>query len=73
MTVAKCGSETWVLRKMEDDLLDVFLKNCLWIVVGIRLNDLIANSKLCKKCGCIPLPKASVRVDMDRTRCADEG
>jgi hypothetical protein len=34
-TVVKYGSETSALRKTEEDLLDVFQRNCLWIVLGI--------------------------------------
>jgi len=31
-TVAKHGSESWALQKTEEDLLDIFKRNCLRIV-----------------------------------------
>ena len=58
MTVAKYGSEAWVLRKADEYLLDVFQRNCLRIVLGTRLTDRISNSRLYEKCGSIPLSRA---------------
>ena len=55
MTVVKYGSEEWALRKADDNLLDVFQRNCLRIVLGIRLTDRISNSRLYEKCDSIPL------------------
>ena len=55
MTVVKYGSETWVLRKVDEDLLDVFQRNCLRIVLGTRLTERISISKLCEKRCAIPL------------------
>ena len=49
MTVVNYGSEVWVLRKADGNLLDVFQRNCLWIVMGTRLTDHISNSRLYKK------------------------
>ena len=34
MTVVKYGSEAWVLRKADENLLDFFQRDCLWIVLG---------------------------------------
>ena len=46
---------------MEEDLLDVFQRNCLWIVLGTKLTDRISNSKLYEKCGSIPLSRAIMK------------
>ena len=51
MTVVKYGSEAWALRTADEDLLDVFLRNCLRIVLGTRLTDRISNNRLNEKCG----------------------
>ena len=61
MTVVKCGSEAWALRKVDEDLLEVFQRNCLLIVLGTRLTDRISNSRLNKKCGSIPLLRAKMK------------
>ncbi|XP_065561906.1 Y-box-binding protein 1-like isoform X1 [Artemia franciscana] len=37
MTVVKYGSEAWVLQKADEDLLNVFQRNCLWIVLDINV------------------------------------
>ncbi|XP_065564601.1 uncharacterized protein LOC136029945 [Artemia franciscana] len=55
MTLVKYGSETWELRKVDENLLDVLKRNCLRIVVGTRLTDRISNSRLYEKCGSIAL------------------
>ena len=57
MTVVKYGSEAWVLRKADENLLDVFQRNCLRIVLGTRLTDRISNSRLYEKCSSIPLSR----------------
>ena len=49
MTVVKHGSEAWVLGKADEDLLDVFQRNCMRVVMGTRLTDRISNSRLYKK------------------------
>ena len=56
MTVVKYGSEAWALRKADEDLLYVFQRNYLRIVLGIRLTDRISNSRLYEKCGSIRFP-----------------
>ena len=61
MTVVKYGSEAWVLRKADENLLDVFQRNCLRIVLGTRLTDRISNSRLYEKCGSIPLSGAIMK------------
>ena len=61
MTVVKYGSEAWALRKTDEDLLDVFHRNCLRIVLGTQQIDLISNSRLYEKCGKILLSRALVR------------
>ena len=61
MTVVKYGTETWTLRKAEEDLLDIFQRNCLRIVLGTRLTDLIFNSRLYEKGGSIPLSRAIMK------------
>ena len=61
MTVVKYGSEAWALRKVDENLLDAFQRNCLRIVLGTRLTDRISNSTLCKKCGSIPLSRAIMK------------
>ena len=61
MPMVKCGSEAWALRKTDKDLLDVFLRNCLRIVLGSLLIESMSNSRLCEKCRSNPLSKAIVR------------
>ena len=58
MTVVKCGSEAYMLRKADENLLDVFQRNCLRIVLGTRMTDRISNSRLYEKCASIQLSKA---------------
>ena len=61
MTVVKYSSEAWVLQKADEDLLDVFQRNCLQIALGIRLTDHISNSRVYEKCGSIPLSRAIMK------------
>ena len=61
MIVVKYVSEAWVLRKADEDLLDVCQRNCQWIVLGTRLTDRISNSRLYEKCGSVPLSKAIMK------------
>ena len=61
MTVVKYSSEAWVLRKVDENLLDVFQRNCLRIVLGSRLTDRISNSKRYKKFGSIPLSRVIMK------------
>ena len=42
MTAVKYGSEAWTLRKADENLQHIFLRNCLRIVLGIRLTDRIS-------------------------------
>ena len=60
-TMVKYGSEAWLLRKTDEDLLEVFQSNCLWIVLGTRLSDGISNSRLEEKCGPIPISRTLMR------------
>ena len=46
MTVVKSSSKAWPLRKADEDLQDVFLRNWLRIVLGTRLTDRISYSRL---------------------------
>ena len=50
---------------MDRDLLDVFNRNCLQIVLGTQLTDCISNVGLYKKCGSILLSRNILR---DRLR-----
>ena len=50
-----------MLRKTEEDLLDVFQRCFLQIVLGIRLTDSIPNTRLYEKCGSIPFSWAITR------------
>ena len=43
---------------MDDDILDVFQRNCLRNVLGTRLTDCISNIRLYKKCYSVPLSRA---------------
>ena len=61
MTLVKYGSEARVLQKVDEDLLDVFQRNCLRIVLGTQLTDRISNSRLYEKCGSIPLSRAIMK------------
>ena len=73
MKVVKYGSETWVLQKADEDLLDVFQINCLWNVLGTRLTNRISNSRLYKKKFNPVFPGYNIReVDMARTNSADD-
>jgi len=58
ITVVKYRSEAWALRKPVEDLLDVFQRNCLQIILGTWLTDRISNNRLYKKRGSIPLSRA---------------
>jgi len=66
MTVVKYYFEAWKLRRIDEDLLDVFQKNCQRIVVGTRLTDRISNNRLHKKCGSIPFSRAIMRERLRR-------
>ena len=46
---------------LPQNLLDVFQRNCLRIVLGTRLTDRISNSRLYEKCGSIPLSGAIMK------------
>ena len=61
MTVVKYGSEEWMLRKADEDLLDVFKKNCLQIFLDTQLDERISNSRLYKKCASIPLSRTIMK------------
>ena len=61
MRLVNYGFEAWALWKADEDLLDVFHGNYLRIVLGTRRTDRISNSRLCEKCGSIPLSRAIMR------------
>ena len=61
MTLVKYGSEAWALQQADEDLLHVFLRNCLWMAMGTLLTDQISNSRLYEKCGSIPFSRAIMR------------
>ena len=61
MTVVKHGSEARALQKVDENLLDVFQRNCLRIVLGTRLTDRISNSRLYEKFSSSPLSKAIMK------------
>ena len=61
MTGVKYGSEAWVLRKADENLLDDFQRNCLRIVLGTRLTDRISNSRLYERYSSIPLSMAIMK------------
>ena len=46
-----------MLQKADEDLLDVFQRNILRIVLGTRLTNRISNIRLYEKIGSIPLPR----------------
>jgi hypothetical protein len=46
---------------MDEDLFDVFQRNCLRIVLGRRVTDLISNSRLYEKCGLVLLSSTIMR------------
>ena len=48
-------------QKADEDLLDLFQRNCQQIVLGTQLNDHISNSKLYEKCGSILLFRAIMK------------
>ena len=55
------GSEAWTLWKTEEDLLDGFQRNCLWLVLGTRLTNRISNSRIHETYGSVPLSRAIMR------------
>ena len=57
----KYGSEALVIRKADEDLLDIFHRNCLWIVLGTRITDSISSSGLYEKFGSISLSSAIMK------------
>ena len=59
--LVKYGSEAWVLQEADENLLDVFQRNCLWIVPGTRLTDCISNRWLYEKFASIPLSRAIMK------------
>ena len=61
VTAVKYGSKAWALRKADEDLQDVFQRNCLRIVRGTRLTDCISNSRLYEKSGSIPLSMVIIK------------
>ena len=61
MTVVKYGSEAWSVGKADVNLLDLFQRNCLRIVLGTRLTDRISNSRFYEKCSSIPLSRAIMK------------
>ncbi|XP_065568986.1 uncharacterized protein LOC136032640 [Artemia franciscana] len=76
MTVVKYGSEAWVFRKSDEDLLDVFQRSCLRIVLSTRLTDRTSNSRLYEKRGSIPLYRAIMKERwkwLGHVLSADEG
>ena len=50
-----------MLRKTDENLLDVFQQNCLGIVLGTRLTDRISNNRLYEKYGSIPLSRSIMK------------
>ena len=65
MTVVKYNSETLLLQKADEDLLDVLQRNCLRIFPGTQLIDRVSNSRRYERRGSIPLSRAIMR---DRLR-----
>ena len=58
VTVVKCCSETWALRKTGGGGFAIcFPKNCLRIVLNTRLIGPISNSKLQENCDSIQIPR----------------
>ena len=66
MTVVKYCCEAWALRNVDDDLLDVFQRNGLRIVLGTRLTNRLSNNRLYEKCVSILLSRAIMK---ERLRC----
>ena len=73
-TVVKYGSKVGVPRKVDEDLLDVFQRNCLRIVMGTRVTERISNSRLYEKCeSSLAFKDCKEReVQVARARSADE-
>lgn len=57
ISVVRYGSETWALRRKEEDILDVFQRNCLRTILGIRRRDNVSNETLYERSGSNPLSK----------------
>ena len=65
MTVVKYSSEAWVLRKADENLLDVSQINCLRNVLGTELIDRISNTRLYEKCVSVHLSRAIMKDRLD--------
>ena len=50
-----------ILQKADENLLDVFQRNCQWIFMGTWLTDRISNSRLSEKCRSNLLYRAIMR------------
>ena len=61
MTVGKYDSEAWSLRKTKEDLLGVFQRNYIRIVLVTRLTDSISNSRLYEMSDLILISRAIMR------------
>ena len=61
MTVVKYCCEAWALRNVDDDLLDVFQRNGLRIVLGTRLTNRLSNNRPYEKCVSILLSRAIMK------------
>ena len=61
MTVVKYGSEAWMVRKADEDLLDVFLRNFLLIFLGTRSTDRISNNGLYEMYCSIPFSRTIMK------------
>ena len=61
MTVVKYGNEARAFRKVDKNLLGVFKRNCLLIVLGTRLTDCVSNRRLYEKSDSIPLSRAILK------------
>ena len=56
--MVKCDSETWYFRKRRENLLDIFHRNCIWIVLKTNLTDNVSNSNLHERYDCVAFSRA---------------
>ena len=70
MTMVNHGSAAWALLKTDEDLLNVFQRNCQRFLLSIQLTDRISNINLHEKYDSIPLSWAIVK---EKLRCLQNG
>ena len=61
--MVKYGSEAWALWHSDENLLDVFQRYCLRIVLGAWVTNRISNNRLFEKFGSVPFSRATMKLN----------